>query len=106
MQRDRKRTYHLLAVFRVRKADADWLVNEEDVGVVVPGIFEALSRVPGRGHSAWACPIIEYHHGPSKLGAANGPSSMKSPIEDEAPGPPLVQNMTSSASGSRLLSKK
>ena len=42
MQRDRKRTYHLLAVFRVRKADADWLVDEENIGMLIPGVFETL----------------------------------------------------------------
>lgn len=34
------------------------------------------------------------------------PSSMKRPMEDEQPGPPFVQNTTSSLSGSLRLSKK
>lgn len=34
------------------------------------------------------------------------PSSMKSPTEEEPPGPPLVQKITSSLLGSFLLSKK
>ena len=36
----------------------------------------------------------------------HGPSSMNNPIEDEHPGPPFVQKITSSLSGSLLLSKK
>ena len=34
------------------------------------------------------------------------PNSMNNPSEDEQPGPPFVQKITSSLSGSLLLSKK
>ena len=54
MQRDRKRTYHLLAVFRVRKADANRLVDEEYVRVLIPRVWVRLGAVRAR-HPARSC---------------------------------------------------
>ena len=35
-------TYYLFAIVGIRKADADWLVDEEDIRMLIPGVFETL----------------------------------------------------------------
>ena len=46
--------YHLFAVVCVREANANGLLEEEDIGMVIPRILEALSRV-GASDSAGTC---------------------------------------------------
>lgn len=98
-------TYHELPIVSVGETDTDRLVDEEDICFFVPG-----ERIEGH--------VVDTLHsartlasGPFSISYPNGdgmnsPSSMNSPIEDEQPGPPFVQKMTSSLSGSLLLSKK
>ena len=55
-------------------------------------------------HGPEVCIVAE--NGILECQVADIPSSMKSPMVEDAPGPPLVQKMTSSVSGLRRLSKK
>ena len=44
-------TYHFLAIVCIGEPDANWLVDEENIRVVVPCLLEALSSIFAR-HSA------------------------------------------------------
>lgn len=37
--------HYLLPIIRIRETDADGLVNEEHVGIVVPGVLETFRSV-------------------------------------------------------------
>ena len=70
------------------------------------------SEVLQRGSSEWGStgilPKIRVLASKEASRALGGysPNSMNNPSEDEQPGPPFVQKITSSLSGSLLLSKK
>ena len=101
-------TYHGLPKVGIRETDADGLVDEKDVRVLVPRMW-VVRDVVHASHPARAYPD-EYVSKPTALiyttQLGDAPSSMNNPTEDEHPGPPFVQNTTGSASGSFLLSKK
>ena len=45
-------TYHSFAVLRIGEADVDGLVDEEDIGILVPGLRVERGAVRAR-HPAW-----------------------------------------------------
>jgi hypothetical protein len=114
-------TYHRLPIIRIRERYPDRLVDEENICIGVPRLRVVPDAIS-----------INYSTGPCQSRqdsidkiylTARVPSSMSSPLTDEAPGPemfisvsvplksgtrspPSVQNITSSLSGLFLLSKR
>lgn len=88
----------------VREPNADGLVYEEDVGLLIPGVW-VEGGVVGIRDPTRSCmmQVVSVRKGSLYRQV---PSSMKRPRDDEHPGPPLVQKMTSSLAGLFLLSKK
>jgi hypothetical protein len=97
----------------------NWLVEEEDVGLFVPGVRVWLGCQISRttfsfDDCARACRYLTPNKARGVLSAAEGkgsgqasePSSMKRPMEEEPPGPPLIHMTTSSSSGLERDSKK
>lgn len=97
-------TYHIFSMVCVRESNSDRLINEEDVCVLVPGVW-VESNVVDVIHSAGTYSNRSIL---TRTGIIDNfvPSSINSPMDDEHPGPPFVQKITSSLSGSLLLSKK
>lgn len=89
----------------VREPDSDGLVNEEYVCIFVPRV-RVESDVVGVVDSAGTYGNVNIPMKHKVKIYFFVPSSMNSPVDEEHPGPPFVQKITSSLSGLLLLSKK
>lgn len=87
----------------IREPGAHRVINEEYIRVGIPRLWMVLWSIRVE-HAAGTCIHISPRY--TGLTATNSPSSMNNPVDEEHPGPPLVQKTTSSLSGSDLLSKK
>ena len=91
-------------MLRIREASPNGLVDEEYVGAFVPRM-RISGKITMHIDLTRAFEDISVNVLAISL-QCDAPSSMKSPVVEEQPGPPLVQKMTSSVLGSFLLSKK
>jgi hypothetical protein len=100
-------TYHIFPKIRIGKSSANRLVYEEDVCNFVPRIRIERGLVCACD-ATWSLltMMAKIVHIECRSVSTGVPTSIKSPIDELHPGPPFVQNITSSVFGSCLLSKK
>jgi len=104
---EREAAYDKLSIISIWEAYVDGLVDEEYIRVRIPWIWVEFWTIWIEDSArAWIATVSTNDRYLPKTRNLNTPSSMNSPREEEQPGPPFVQNMTSSLSGSFLLSKK
>jgi len=70
----------------VREANANGLVHKKDIGVTVPRFFEECWIIGYIGNSTWSW-ISDTWSCYSEEIRISAPNSMKSPRDDEQPGP-------------------